>query len=434
MFTPASIVLVFAALLLGASASAQQTDVPAEAPAPRIAVGADAVSDAALTERLRGIVAALPEFGAVEVGISSGVVTLTGSVAEAAEAARLEELAERVEGVVAVRNELEATRDVGRRLLPAVSRVQDRLRQAAAAVPLLLLGLTVFAIIAGLGLLLTLRRPIYDRIAPNPFVAQIYRQAVRMIFLFVALAVTLDLLGATALLGTILGAAGILGLAIGFGVRDTIENYVASVMLSLRQPFAPNDLVEIEGELGRVVRLTSRATVLLSLDGNHVRLPNAVVFKSKIVNYTREPERRFVFDLGIDPDTDLAEARATGLAAVKGLAFVLDEPPAQAWIEDVGDSNVILRFAGWIDQNRSDFALARGEAIRMTKAALESRGFALPEPIYRLRFDRRPETQPAPASPPGTVAPKDETIERKVEADRRTAPRADLLRPEAASE
>jgi hypothetical protein len=79
------------------------------------------------------------------------------------------------------------------------------------------------------------------------------------------------------------------------------------VMLSVRQPFRPNDHVVIDGKEGRVIRLTSRATVLMTLDGNHLRIPNGAVFKAVILNYTRNAERRFDFKLGVDAE-DVAEA------------------------------------------------------------------------------------------------------------------------------
>ncbi|MCB0384011.1 MAG: mechanosensitive ion channel, partial [Bdellovibrionales bacterium] len=55
-----------------------------------------------------------------------------------------------------------------------------------------------------------------------------------------------------------------------------------------RQPFRPNDTVEIEGDQGKVIRLTSRATILLSFDGNHIRIPNSTVYKARIVNLATE--------------------------------------------------------------------------------------------------------------------------------------------------
>ncbi len=108
-------------------------------------------------------------------------------------------------------------------------------------------------------------------------------------FFILALVLALNLLGATALLSAVLGSAGVIGLAVGFAVRDTIENYVASIMLSLRQPFRPNDHVVINNNEGHVIRLTSRATILMRLDGNHLRIPNSEVFPEPIYRLRFDP-------------------------------------------------------------------------------------------------------------------------------------------------
>jgi hypothetical protein len=86
-----------------------------------------------------------------------------------------------------------------------------------------------------------------------------------------------------------------------------------------------------------------------------------------------------------------------GLATVITLAFVLKTPKATAAIRDVGESNVVLRFYGWVDQTKTDFLTGRSLAIQATKSALETAGFALPEPICRLRFD---ETAPGAGAEP----------------------------------
>src|SRR3546814_7594472 len=78
---------------------------------------------------------------------------------------------------------------------------------------------------------------------------------------------------------------------------------------------------------------------------------------------------------------------AVGLRAIRALDFVLDTPAATAIIEDVGDSNIVLRFFGWVDQSQTDFLKGRSLALDAAKRALEGAGFALPGPIYRLRFD-----------------------------------------------
>jgi small-conductance mechanosensitive channel len=182
--------------------------------------------------------------------------------------------------------------------------------------------------------------------------AELVATFVRFMFIVLGLVAGLELLGATALLGAVLGGAGVIGIALGFAVRDTVDNYVSSLMLSLRQPFRANDHVVIEGHEGRVVRLTSRATILMTLDGNHLRIPNSTVFKAVILNYTRNPERRFDFELGVDANDDPMAAIKSGLEAIGDLDFVLDDPAPMGNIVTVGDSNIVLCFRAWVDQEK----------------------------------------------------------------------------------
>ena len=273
------------------------------------------------------------------------------------------------------------------RLDPLVDRFADRMARMIAYLPLLLVALAAFVIVAATGFLITRYKWPSDKIAPNMFIADIYRQNLRLAFVIAGVVVALDILNATALLSTILGAAGIIGLAIGFAVRYTVESFIAAIMLSIRQPFRPNDSIEINGDEGMVIRLTSRTTILLSVDGNHIRIPNATVFKSRIVNYSRNAERHFLIDFGVVGDTDLTSAREVALKALNALPFVIDTPAANAWVHRLGDNTITLRCAGWVDQRETSLALAKGEAIQVIKTALESAGVEMPEPTYRLATD-----------------------------------------------
>ena len=403
-------VLLF--VVLSGVSSAQTTIQPEGT----ISVEDSATQDAAIAKRIRGILAELDGYEDVTVTVSSGIVTLRGTTLDGETATRLNTIAGRVAGVVAIENEVVETTDVVERLNPAAQRFMARLNQFVAFLPLAGVALIAFAAVVFLGFALArLKRP-WERIAPNAFIADIYRQLVRLAFVLAGLVVALDIIGASALLSTILGAAGIVGLAIGFAVKDTVENFIASIMLSIRQPFRPNDTVEIEGDIGNVIRLTSRATILLSFDGNHIRIPNATVFKSRIVNYSRNPERRFVFDLGVAYGTDLSMARQLALDTLQGLPFVLDTPAANVWIENLGDSTVVLQLAAWIDQTETSFVLARGEAMRVALAAFDNAGIEMPEPTYRLvTTGQGVDVTPKPGAP--TPAPQAEITVEDVKAD-----------------
>ncbi|EBA07080.1 mechanosensitive ion channel family protein [Sagittula stellata] len=389
-------VLLCLALIL-APCQVLAQDVVTEADAlPTLAVE-NVPDDAAIATRLRAILGAL-EFEGISVSVDAGVVSLAGDVADPSISEKAESIAERLEGVVAVNNTLTASDELANQINPAVDRFRARVAQLISRLPLLLLAFVAFLMIVAAGFLVA-RMRFWDRISPNAFIAELYRQAFRVASGIIGIVVALDVVGAAALLGTILGAAGIIGLAIGFAVRDTVENFVASVMLSLRQPFRPNDLVEIEGDVGRVIRLTSRATILLSLDGNHIRIPNATVFKGKIVNYTQYPARRFMFDIGIDPDADLETTRSLAQTTLKALPFVLDDPEELVWIENITESGAILRVTGWVDQTATGFSTARGDAIRLVKTAIEEAGVAIPDTTYRIRLEGA-GLSGAPSEPP----------------------------------
>ncbi|MCA8887837.1 MAG: mechanosensitive ion channel [Parvularculaceae bacterium] len=376
--------LLVLATIAPAAARMQETPAPI---ADQIEAAPPAASDSEITGRINDIFAEIDTLAGVEVQVDSGVVTLTGATSTADAANRAETIAARVTGVVTVENKIDRDVSVESRVSPAIEDARRAANNAMRSLPLVLLAIAAFFGIAFIGWLVSQFRLFWRRITPNAFIAELAATTTRIAFLVLAAITALSLLDATALLGALLGAAGVLGLAIGFAVRDTIENYIASIMLSLRQPFRPNDFVRIDEHEGHVVRLTARATILMTPDGNHLRIPNAKVFKAVILNYTGNPERRFEFDLGVDADDDPLDATETGLNAIEKLDFVLSAPAPSAHILNVGDSNIVIRFNAWIDQKKSDFLKSRSVALATTKNALEEAGFALPEPIYRLRFD-----------------------------------------------
>lgn len=440
--------LALVALLLAVPAGAQEEPAGPVTASGQISTETDGLGDAAIERRIAAILTELGAYGGVRVTVREGIVTFRGEVLDPSAIAELDTLAARVDGVVATRNEVTESTDVRQRLNPVAERFWARARQVVNYLPLLIVAALVGTVVAGAGIALTRWDRLWRRLAPNAFIAGVYRAILRLVSVIAGVVVALDILGATALLTGLFGAAGIIGLAVGFAVRDSVENFIASVLLSMRQPFRPNDVVDIDGTAGTVVSLTSRATILLDPNGNHVRLSNSAVFKAKIVNYTRNDTRRFGFTLGIDPNDDLGAARRIGEATLARLDFVLVDPAPQVWVEESGESTVTMAFYGWIDQRVSNFFVARGEALRAVMAALTKAGIGLPEPSYRLRIlgggapltgspDRPGQgveavVTEAEATPPDTAAVaseagSDSTIARMAAAERRQGADKDLL-------
>jgi small-conductance mechanosensitive channel len=219
--------------------------------------------------------------------------------------------------------------------------------------------------------------------------------------------------GLTRLAVTVLGGTGIIGIVIGFAFRDIAENFLASLLLSIRNPFRSGDLIDVAGHLGVVQNLNTRSTVLLTLDGNHVQIPNAMVFKSIIKNYSSIPSRRAEFMVGIGYDSPTAKAQALIAGVLHGHPAVLDAPEPLVLVDQLGAATVDLQVQYWFDSATYSPARINSALLRLTKNALVAGGIEMPDPAREVVFPkgvpirradapdpRRQAVAPEPAQPP----------------------------------
>lgn len=410
------LLMVFAVLAVSLPAAAQSSS---EDPQTPIAVASATNSDQEIEDRIANIFDKIDGVQSVTVSVDAGVVTLGGDVANEAAAVDAKDIAVRTAGVVMVEDEIHRTLGVKDNVTPFVQGMDANSRKLLRALPLILLSLVIFLIFGLIGGWLARRKALWNRIATNPFLGEILSQIVRFMFWALGAVIALNLIGASGFLTTLLGGAGVMGIAIGFAVRDSLENYISSIMLSLRQPFRANDHVVINNQEGIVVRLTSRATILMTLDGNHLRIPNATVFKGVILNYTTNPERRFEFELNIDAKHDPIAAISVGMAAMQSHDFVLNDPEPAAVIKTSGASNVTLEFFGWVDQSETNFGKARSQVIRTVTAAL---AVAQKTPLVPPKSKRvlKPEEDTLDVS-------RDTHLEEKINEERAQSGGNDLL-------
>jgi small-conductance mechanosensitive channel len=438
---------------VGASDSIVAQEETANTPVP----AAQAETDELLRDRLAATFSRIPGLTGVEVGVEAGVVILSGTVLTSGERALADSLASRADGVLYVTNRIVEETSVGLRLRPLLETAQSKAIIWLSYLPLLLLAGSIVLVFFLLARFAYRWEAPFKRMTRNPFLRNLIRQAVAGSVAIVGIVLALELLDATALVGAVLGAAGVLGIAVGFAFRNIAENYLAGIILSLRQPFSPDDYVRIEGEEGRVIRLTSRETLLMTLDGNHLRIPNATIFNSVVQNFTRNPLRRFSFELSVGQSEDLAQALEVGRVTLDRMDGILNDPAPRAAITEVGDSWVVLRFFCWVDQRNVALDKAKSEAVRRTMEAVDAAGIAMPAPEYGLRFldleegarielvsprgeaaRRVPAERGVPSEGPSSARPTDlepdRALDEQIARDREEATESDLLNPSSQSD
>ncbi|HBN89600.1 MAG: mechanosensitive ion channel protein MscS [Alteromonadaceae bacterium] len=410
-----------------------QDDVPEDTP---IRVECT-TGDKAITARLLAITSAISGMEKITANTESGVLTLSGEVANAQLKGEALAIARRLDGVVYVQDMLQEQLAVRSRLAPAAEKFEQMLTKAVQMLPLLVLALLAVLCFSWLGGWLARHSTWLRRFGLTELASNLGVRFIRVLVTGIGVLIALELLDATALVSAALGVAGVIGIALGFAFRNIVENYLAGVLLSTRNPFAIGDQIQVGDFTGSVVRLTSRDTVLMTYDGNHLRIPNSDIITLAMTNFSRNPLRRFQFDVGVSVTLDLVQVRQLGIATLTNMPGILADPPPRCLINELGDSAVALKFFGWIDQRNTDFLKARSEAIRLVKLAFDDAGIEMPEPIYRIHMaDINNAEPPAPtetttssqqAARQDVDVTTDDTMQQQLQTELRTSDEENLL-------
>lgn len=408
--TTALLGLVLAALPLFQDA-AQEPPAPATLEAADAPVEVRAVpDDASIERRLRGVLEATGRFEGVELRVENGVVLLEGLVEDQTAGDWIEELAIRTEGVVAVLDGLELREPPLWDLTPAKNEVRGMWSALVRSLPRLGVAFVVLiaaAAFAG-GISRLLVRPLERRLK-NELLRNVATKMVAGAVWLGAAYLFLRISGLTQLAVTVVGGTGLLGIVLGFAFRDIAENFLASILISLQRPFRYGDTIEVAGHKGIVQRVTPRGTILMDLDGNHIQIANATVYKSTIVNHTANPRIRLQFTVGVGYETDLPRAQEIVMELLEEHSAVLDEPAPMVLVEELASATIDLRVYFWIDGVRHSNAKVRSAVQRLTVGAFQAAGISMPDPAREVLFPQGVPLErshpPVESIPPRAPAP-----------------------------
>lgn len=375
-------------LLFACLGPAHARDVAPAVPPQAVKIVPEA-SDAKIEERLQRILKSTGWFGATRVSVHDGVVFLDGTTETQEHRAWAGTLAESTQGTVAVVNRIEANADVGSTFARAGEEFTSFYRQMVGAWPLVALAaLIVLATWLLSRLVATVVRQLFAGRIRSPLLLSVVARAFAIPVFLLGVYFVLQFSGLTRLAITVLGGTGLIGIIIGFGLRDIAENFLASILLSVRNPFHSGDLIDVGGHTGVVQNLNVRTTVLLTLDGNQVQIPNAIVYKSIIKNYSSIPSRRAEFAVGIGYESSAAKAQVLIAAVLQEHPAVLDTPEPLVLVEELGPATVNLRIYYWFDSATYSPYKINSALLRQTKNALLKGGIELPDSAREIIFPK----------------------------------------------
>lgn len=193
------------------------------------------------------------------------------------------------------------------------------------------------AIRATVSLLVWLFR--FRRRTPTPkIVRDVINVALFAIVTFPILKATLnvDVVGLVA-------TSAILSVVLGLAMQDTLGNLFAGLSLQLERPFEVGDFVTIGPNTGRIAQVGWRATRLETLRNESITVPNAVIAKEAVKNYSRGGQ-----PIGTDCTIGIAlhvppnRVKAAVLETLHEIPEVLAEPPPHC--RTLGYEEFLIRY------------------------------------------------------------------------------------------
>ena len=223
----------------------------------------------------------------------------------------------------------------------------------------------------------------------------------------------------------LIAGLGVSSVAIGFAFKDILQNWLAGLLILLRQPFEIGDQIEAGGFVGTVKHVETRATIITTYDGQRAVVPNSEIYTSAVLVKTGEAKRRSQYDIGIGYADDIDEACSIIKEAISSVEGVETNPKPEAFVWDLAASWVTIRARWWTDSRRGDIVATRSNIMRAMKYALDEAGIDMPyDTQVQLFHDQTEETDgDRDAQREGWPAPKqgDKPAPRYKVIDRKTS-------------
>ena len=178
--------------------------------------------------------------------------------------------------------------------------------------------------------------------------------------------------------GDLIAGLGVSSVAIGFAFKDILQNWLAGLLILLRQPFHVGDQISVDGHEGTVERIETRATIIKTYDGQRIVVPNSDIYTNSVLVRTAHEKRRSEYDIGIGYGDNVENACEVIVKTLQSVEGVETDPAPEALPWDLAASWVTVRARWWTDSRRTNVAHVHSRVIMAMKNALDTAEIDMP--------------------------------------------------------
>ena len=193
--------------------------------------------------------------------------------------------------------------------------------------------------------------------------------------------------------GPLLAGLGIAGFVIGFALQDVLSNFASGIMILFYRPYDVGDYIEAGGVTGLVNNMTLVSTKVLTMDNQLLVVPNNMIWKDVIRNFTHQNKRRvdLVFGISYSDDIELVERILAEVLAEDDR--ILTEPEPRIRLSELGESSVNFIVRPWV--RTEDYWEVKWSLTRAVKMRFDKEGVTIPFPQRDVHLHASGEKNPA---------------------------------------
>lgn len=188
-------------------------------------------------------------------------------------------------------------------------------------------------------------------------------------------------------LTSLFAAGAVFAVVVGFALQNLSENFVSGVILMIERSITPDDVLEVEGRVVRVIKMGIRATVARTRDDEDLIIPNSLLVTSTVKNFTLSDSLyRLRAVVGVAYSSDLKLVRTVLEDVAKNFAGRHHSKAPRVHLTDFGSSSVNYETSIWIE----DPWHARQALSDLNEAvwcALQAAGVTIAFPQLDLHLD-----------------------------------------------
>ena len=177
---------------------------------------------------------------------------------------------------------------------------------------------------------------------------------------------------------------------VGFALQDTLGNLFAGLAIQIEKPFRVGQWIQVSGRDGQVQEITWRATKLRTKDGEFLVVPNSIVSKEPVLNYSEPTVANSVsVDVGASYLTPPNEVKAAVLEAIANAPLAIRAPEPKVLMQSFGDSAINYTAYFWVNDYGAERE-ARDQVRTNIWYEFRRRNIEIPWPI-QIQYERNEE-------------------------------------------